>query len=216
MLEIKDVKFSYGKNCILNNVNLQILPGTCTGIIGRNGCGKSTLLSVITGIRKPDTGTIIKASPDIKIGYIPQDNPLMPDLSGYDNMLLWYEGSKKQFENELKSPLIDKLGINKFIKKPVKALSGGMKKKISIAMTLISHPDIVVLDEPSAALDIPTKTEIDNYLAQYISDNHSIIITTHDEAELNICTDLYAIQNNTLVKCDKNVRGEALLNILCG
>lgn len=213
MLIINELSFSYNKNTIFENVNLNIAPGKCVGLLGANGSGKSTLLSVIAGIRKPLHGQIINEQ-KLVIGLIPQENPLMPDLSGYDNLLLWYKGSKKSFDAMLNDPLIKNLGINDFINKPIKKLSGGMKKKISIAAAMLNHPDILLLDEPSAALDIPSKLEIHDYLKNYVSAGHSVILTTHDEIELDICDELYVLHDSKLININNDCRGGELLKYL--
>ena len=215
MLSINNISFAYGNVQILNNVNFEVAPGKCIGIIGANGCGKSTLLSIIAGSRKPNTGSVTHDKGDF-IAYVPQENPLMPDLSGYDNLLLWFKGSRKALKEKLDSELIKMLGIDTYIKKPVKKLSGGMKKKLSLAMALINSPSYIIMDEPGAALDLPTKAEMDSYLEKYIASGGSIIITTHDEAELNLCDEIYVICNKTIKKVDKNIRGRELLDVLIG
>lgn len=138
----------------------------------------------------------------------------MPDLSGYDNMLLWFKGTKKELNKKLDTPLISSLGIKEFMKKPIKNLSGGMKKKISIAMALINDPALMIMDEPGAALDLPSKAEIDGYLKEYIKNGGSIIITTHDESELELCDEIYILKHGKLNPVPADIRGEKLLKEL--
>ncbi len=185
-------RFSYKGNTILENVSMDVEYGTINALIGANGCGKSTLLSIITKEKKAQ-----KFKSDFKgsIGYVPQENPLLQDSTGYDNLLLWFKGSKKEFDSALNSPLISMLGIKDYLKKPVKKMSGGMKKRISIAIALINNPDLLILDEPSAALDLIGKSDIRNYLIKYKETGGTVIITTHDEEEISICDNIYIIKN---------------------
>lgn len=218
MVEIKDLTFAYRKQPILKGLNLSVGEHECIGIIGGNGCGKSTLLSILVGSRKAKKGTITvdldnKKLKDI-LGYVPQENPLIPGLSGFDNLLLWYKGSRKDLKKELEAPNIKMLGIDSFLKKDVEKLSGGMKKRLSIAIALINHPKLLVLDEPSAALDLPCKADIADYLKKYYDDGGSIIIVTHEEAELDICSKVYVLKDGVLTLTDKNKRGKELVKEL--
>lgn len=213
MIKVDKVSFAYSKKNVLNDISFEVKPGTCVGIIGANGCGKSTLLSLITGSFKPKSGKITINS-DVNLGYVPQENPLLPDLSAYDNLLLWYKGSKKQLNKELKNELVSMLGIDNFLKKPVKKLSGGMKKRVSLAIALINEPTVLIMDEPSAALDLPCKSDMHMYLRKFISLGRSVIITTHDEDELDLCDVLYCIKDTHLVKVDNKLRGDDLVKFL--
>lgn len=213
MISIKNIQFSYSKNQILKDISFDVQKGECVGIIGSNGCGKSTLLSIIAGSKKAAKGTI-ELTENEKIGYVPQDNPLLPDLSAFDNILLWYKGSKNELKAELEKDLIKMLKIDSFLKKPVKKLSGGMKKRVSLAIALINEPDILIMDEPSAALDLPCKQDMQVYLKQYLSTGGSVIITTHDEDEFNLCNHLYVIKNGSLNEIDNTLRGEDLVKNL--
>ncbi len=213
MIKVDKVSFAYSKKNVLNDISFEVKPGTCVGIIGANGCGKSTLLSLITGSFKPKSGKITINS-DVNLGYVPQENPLLPDLSAYDNLLLWYKGSKKQLNEELRNELVSMLGIDNFLKKPVKKLSGGMKKRVSLAIALINEPTVLIMDEPSAALDLPCKSDMHMYLRKFISLGRSVIITTHDEDELDLCDVLYCIKDTHLVKVDNKLRGDDLVKFL--
>lgn len=211
MITIKLKEFKYKHNIILKDVDFSFEEGTINSLIGANGCGKSTLLSVIAGERKAaGFSNTFKG----KIGYVPQENPLLNDSSGYDNLFLWYKGSKKQFESELNSPLIKMLGINEYIKRPVKKLSGGMKKRISIAIALINKPDFLILDEPSAALDLICKKDIRDYLMAYKNQGGTVLITSHDEEELAICDNTFIIKNKSIIKSPVKLHGDELVKAI--
>lgn len=211
MINIKLKKFRYKNNIVLENVDFSFKEGTINALIGANGCGKSTLLSVIAGERKaPGFENTFKG----KIGYVPQENPLLNDSTGYDNLFLWYKGNKKSFNEELESPLIKMLGIKDYIKRPIKKLSGGMKKRISIAIALINKPDLLILDEPSAALDLICKKDIRDYLLAYKKAGGTVIITTHDEEELAICDNAFIIKNKAILKTSSKLKGDELVEML--
>ncbi|MGN0327325.1 MAG: ABC transporter ATP-binding protein [Lachnospiraceae bacterium] len=221
MIKIDDVNFSYQKNNILRNLSLQIHQGECIGIVGSNGCGKSTLLSILAGSRRPESGSMLYENTDLLkdhklmaelIGYVPQDNPLLPELSAYDNLFLWFHGNKREFQEALLQDSMKMLMLDDFIRKPVKKLSGGMKKRVSLGIALLNNPKLLILDEPSVALDLPCKQDMHRYLTDCLGTGKTILITTHEEAELDLCTTIYILKNGSLHKVDKNLRGNALIS----
>ena len=138
-IEISNISKKYGKKTVLNDITFSANPGECIGIVGANGCGKSTLLKILSGAISPNGGSIIYKDKNPlaqkkyfyeSIGYIPQDNPLFDNLTVYDNLKLWYCDSPLNLEEEIKSGIIARFGIVKFLKSTVKNLSGGMKKRL--------------------------------------------------------------------------------------
>ena len=186
---------SYGKRKVLNGVSLCANSGECVGVIGRNGCGKSTLLSVIAGVADADSGDIRLSEVDIKnrIGYVPQGTPLYTELSAYDNLRMWY--GKKELAASLESGVCARLEINDFIKMPVRKMSGGMKKRVSICCAMANDPALLLLDEPTAALDIPCKDIIFDYLSECKRQGRIILLTTHSAEELEFCDRLYVLKD---------------------
>lgn len=223
MVNIENIRKSFGKKQVLNGCTFSAGAGECIGIVGVNGSGKSTLLSIIAGIRKADEGIVEIDGKDILkkpgyaskyIGYIPQDNPVFPDLSVKDNLMLWYCDSKVSFDEAASSGVIAMLGLTPVLKQKVKTLSGGMKKRLSIAMAVADNPPVIILDEPSAALDLPTKLAIRDYLKSYMSGGGTVILATHDEEELSLCSRLFVIGSGTLHQVDTELRGDALLKAI--
>ena len=200
--------FSRGKKNVLKDVSFTAESKECIGILGANGCGKSTLLSILAGIQVPDAGSILfqdeplfaKKEKNISscIGYVPQEPPLIPELNAYDNLKLWYSDSHLSLEQELQSGFLSVLGIPSFLKVQVKKMSGGMKKRLSIGCCIAENPKVLLLDEPSAALDIPCKKQIETYLAKYKEAGNTIILTTHEEREIKFCDRLYILKNGML------------------
>lgn len=223
MVKINDIRKSFGKNQVLKGISLQGNGGQCIGIVGTNGSGKSTLLSIIAGMRKADSGTIEICGKDISkkprsateyIGYIPQDNPVFPDLSVKDNLMLWYSDSKITYEEAVSNGVIGLLGLTPILKQKVKTLSGGMRKRLSIAMAVANDPPVIILDEPSAALDLPTKLLIRDYLRSYATKGGTVILATHDEEELSICDVLYVLVDGVLHNVPNTLRGDELLKAM--
>lgn len=218
MIEIDNITSAYGKKRVLNGVTLCAERGECIGIVGPNGCGKSTLLSIMAGVLRPLSGNICYYGKDAlknrsvftkMTGYVPQENPLMPELSVYDNLRLWYT-DKAELQKELEDGFLQLLGIQDFVKIPVSKLSGGMKKRVSLGIALSGMPPVLILDEPSAALDLVCKEDIKRYLRIYLEKKGTVVITTHEERELELCDSLYVMKDGRLKSVDKTLRGDGL------
>lgn len=204
-IEISHLKKSFRRHQVLKDVNLVVEPGTCVGILGANGCGKSTLLSILAGVQRGDGGAFLYEGTDLLrdgkaraqlVGYVPQGTPLIEELSARDNLLLWY--SKTEMEIQLRSGVLQLLGIGDFLKVPVAKLSGGMKKRLSIGCAMAKHPPVLLLDEPTAALDLACKQSIAQWLRRYKQDGGTIVLTTHDVLELELCDSWYILKDGVL------------------
>lgn len=205
MIEIKRIQKKYKKKAVLTDINLDVQEGSCVGILGGNGSGKSTLLSILAGVQKADNGSFLWGGADLFknekireeiLGYVPQGNPLMEELTAWDNLRLWYE--KDELKKELDGGVLDMLGIPDFLKVPVRKMSGGMKKRLSIGCSVANHPKLLLLDEPSAALDLICKERIGNYLKDFKAQGGSIILATHDVQEIELCDVWYILKNGML------------------
>lgn len=230
MITVTDITSSYGRRQILRGASFTAGQGECIGIVGANGCGKSTLMSVLAGTLTPKSGTVIygnrtawsrsgagRMHSDKEVirtmtGYVPQENPLIPELSVYDNLRLWYP-DRHTLRQELEQGILSILGISEFCSKQVNKLSGGMKKRVSIAAAMAGMPQILLLDEPSAALDLICKEDIRTYLRAYLEQGGTIVITTHEESELDLCDKIYVMKNGYLGQADNHLRGGALVRL---
>ena len=219
-IDIVGLKKRYGKRDILKGVTLNIEFGSCIGILGGNGSGKTTILSILAGITDADEGEFICEDYDLLkddkrrrflVGIIPQCNPLIEELSGKDNLLLWHD--RKYLNMSAKEGIIKELGITKFINKRVSTLSEGMKKRLSIACAVKEHSKILLMDEPSAALDIVAKEIIHEYIKKFIDMGGIVILVTHDEGELNLCDRHYILKDGILneYRFDGNIKNLAKL-----
>ena len=205
-MEIKNIKKHYGKKQVLKDISFTASPGECTGILGGNGSGKSTLLNILSGVLRADNGSFTYNGKELLgntklrsslLGYVPQTAPLFEELSAMDNLLLWY--TRDKIKAELENGVLKMLGIDKFIKLSVSKMSGGMKKRLAIGCSVANSPEILLLDEPSAALDLVCKQSICDYIEAYKKDGGTVIIATHDISEISICDKLYILKNGTLI-----------------
>lgn len=204
-MELKGIKKHYRKKIVLENISMTADAGSCVGILGSNGCGKSTLLSVLAGVREADAGQFLYQETDLLknrkyaeqiLGYVPQENPLMAELTAWDNLRLWYD--KKTLETELAEGYLAMLGIGEFLHTTVEKMSGGMKKRLSIGCAIAHKPKILLMDEPSAALDIICKERIYNYFEEFKSQGGILLLATHEVQELELCDQLYILKEGKL------------------
>ena len=204
-VQITHVEKKYHRKMVLKDICLEARGGSCIGILGCNGSGKSTLLSILAGVVHPDGGSFLCDGKDLLrdsalrsklVGYVPQGTPLIEELSAKDNLLLWY--SPRQLEEELEKGVLKLLGIDTFLKTPVNKMSGGMKKRLSIGCAVANRPPILLLDEPTAALDLVCKESIAAYLRRHKRSGGLLLLTTHDVMELELCDAWYIIRGGVL------------------
>lgn len=204
-VEINHIKKGFGKKTVLEDVTFSAEGGECVGILGGNGSGKSTLLSILAGVQRSSKGEFLYDDKDLftmpkvrsnAVGYVPQGTPLIEELTAKDNLLLWYD--RKTLKRELSDGILLTLGINEFIKTTVSKMSGGMKKRLSIGCALAKRQPILLLDEPTAALDLACKETIADYIRQYKSLGGVVILATHDVMELDLCDKLFILKNGSL------------------
>lgn len=220
-IEIKNLSKSYGKHQVLKDITFSAQGGSCIGILGANGCGKSTMLSILAGVLERDGGQFLYNGEDLfanrkkrsaLVGYVPQGTPLIEELSGWDNLLLWYD--RKALKESLENGILHLLGVDEFVKMPVKKMSGGMKKRLSIGCAMAKQPPILLLDEPTAALDLACKEEIAQYLRRYKQAGGLLLLTTHDTQELSLCDRIYVIREGLLRECSYNGNLKELVDCL--
>lgn len=214
MIEVTNIMKKYKKKEVLKGVSFSANKGECIGIIGANGSGKSTLLAILAGAGKADSGSIYfnqqEAIGNSKlyseyIGYVPQENPIIEELTVKDNLTLWCTYAGIKYEDLKKHGSIDFLDLDSVINMTAGKLSGGMKKRLSIAFALCNKQPILVMDEPSAALDLVCKADIYNYMKYYINEGGTILISTHDEAELALCDRLFLLKHGKLKEVSTGV-----------
>lgn len=204
-IELSGIQKAYRRKVVLESVSLTAKEGSCVGILGGNGCGKSTLLSILAGVQKADGGSFLCDGEDLLqnterrkslLGYVPQGNPLIEELNAWDNLRMWYD--RRTLKRELDQGVLAILGIDGFLKVPVHKMSGGMKKRLSIGCAVAGKPKILLLDEPSAALDLVCKEKIYNYFETYKNEGGILLLATHDLQELALCDQCYILKKGKL------------------
>lgn len=219
MIEVKNVCKKYRTKTILNNVNFTVEPGDYVAIIGTNGCGKSTLLKILSGSIKPDSGKVsyfghdlIRSSPKAKsfCGYVPQGNPLMEELSVEDNLKLW------ELKKNSRYNVIKEFSLQDMLKMQVSKLSGGMKRRLSIACAIVNMPSILLLDEPTAALDLYYQSMIRQWLDDYSNANGTIIMVTHEAAEIMRANKKLFMKDGNLIRLDDSITMDNITNMING
>lgn len=185
---------SFGKREILKDVSLELKAGTILGLIGPSGAGKTTTIKCLMGMEKLDKGTaevFRTPMPNRKIlqklGYMGQSEALYDNLSAKENLtffgnLMGMTGNQLSHSIEEKMALVN---LGDFTNQLVSTYSGGMKRRLSLAMTLLSDPDFIILDEPTVGIDPSLRVAIWHQLRELANNNKAIIVTTHvmDEAE---------------------------------
>jgi len=211
LVTLKNVSISFGKRTILDNVSFSINHGEILGMLGPNGAGKSTIFNLITGLVKPDYGSIIFGGENVtqypiyertkkfNVGYVPQHGGFFHDMTLFENLKaiseILIEDKKTR---ELKTnQLISKFELEPIKNIKAKFLSGGQKKKLVIALALLGDPKILLLDECFAALDVLTIKMLQNIIVNLQTENNiGICICDHQARDLLSCVDIALILSN--------------------
>lgn len=187
LIEIKNIKKNYhtltGEIEAIKDISFNIKEGSFTAIVGPSGCGKSTLLNIIASLEDKTSGDI-KCKNNLKIGYMLQEDALLPWLTVLDNALLGLKINHQEENKEYVKYLLKTYGLEKFMDKYPKELSGGMKQRVALIRTLAIKPDLLLLDEPFSALDYQSRLKVSEDVYQIIkNEKKTAIMITHDIAE---------------------------------
>ncbi len=211
IIELNNVSLSYGNRLILDNLNFKINEGQIFGMLGPNGVGKSTIFNLITGLISPNNGKIKISGHDVtnypiylrtkkfKVGYVPQYGGFFNDLTLHDNLKAISEIviENKNYRLERINYLVSKFELDNLKDIKAKFLSGGQKKKLVIALSLLSEPKVLLLDECFAALDVLTIKMLQEIIVSLQSENRiSICICDHQARDLLACVDMAMILND--------------------
>ena len=211
LLKLKNISLSFENRQILQNINFEINRGEIFGMLGPNGVGKSTIFNLITGLIKPDSGEIFIKNEKVndfpifartskfKIGYVPQYGGYFQDLTLYQNLKAVAEILLKDQRSidEKINFLISKFDLSQIRDIKAKFLSGGQKKKLVIAMALLGDPELLLLDECFAALDVMTIKMLQQIIVNLQSENRiTICICDHQARDLLTCVDIAIVLSN--------------------
>ena len=211
IISFENINLSYGSRLILDNINFKINEGQIFGMLGPNGVGKSTIFNLITGLILPNSGKIKLSNTDVldypiylrtkkfQIGYVPQYGGYFNDLTLYQNLkaiseIVINDKSKEDYKINF---LISKFELENLKNVKAKFLSGGQKKKLVIALSLLSDPKVLLLDECFAALDVLTIKMLQEIIVNLQKEsNITICICDHQARDLLVCVDKAMILSN--------------------
>ena len=212
-LSLTNIEKTIGSKKILSKISFSVEKNEIVGLLGPNGAGKTTAFYIAAGLMFPNQGKILIKNKDVTnkpmharanlgLGYLPQESSLFPDLSVEDNLFGITELLKHDREHKIKNvaKIIDEFNLTKILQIKGRMLSGGQRRKVEIARTLICEPKIMLLDEPFAGIDPIAVEEIKELLLEITKKNISILITDHNVREtLNLCNKAIILSNGMVI-----------------
>jgi ABC-2 type transport system ATP-binding protein len=210
-VDIENLSKDYGKLRALNNIMLNVPPGTIYGLIGPNGAGKTTLIKTLVGAVKPDNGSVKVLGLDPlrdkwklrkQIGYMPQSPALYDDLSAKDNLLFFGNAQNTANLKQKANEILEFAELSNRANDLVRNFSGGMKKRVSLCCALIHQPKIVFLDEPTAAIDPHLKLESWKLFRRLADKGVTLFISTHLMDEALLCDKVAILRNGEVLAVD--------------
>lgn len=210
-VEVKELVKKYGRSIVLDGLNFKIYKGEIFGLLGPNGAGKSTFISILTTLIKPtsgdiliDTFSVVKQADKIKtgIGFVPQDIALYPMLSGLDNLNFWagIYNLKGQIKRNRVDEALSVVKLEDRAKDRVSEYSGGMKRRLNIAVALLHQPDLLVMDEPTVGVDIQSRKYIFEAVGKLRAAGRTVVFTSHYVDEMEAICDRIAILDKGGIK----------------
>jgi iron(III) transport system ATP-binding protein len=206
ILTLSNVSKSFGTQMVLKGLSLDVADGEFVAVLGSSGSGKTTLLRLIAGFDEPDSGEIsisrkLVASKNVfvaaearKVGYVPQDAALFPHLSVFENVAFGLKGMSKPARVDRVRQLLKLVSMESFENQSATELSGGQKHRVALARALAPEPELILLDEPFAALDAELRTRIREEIKQVLDKvSSTTILVTHDQEEALSIADRVAL-----------------------
>lgn len=209
-IEIRNLNKFYGKKQALSNVNLTIEQGMF-GLLGRNGAGKTTLMKILSTLLQKKDGSVtvcgvpIENAKEIRriVGYLPQEFSMYPTMSVAEAMdyLGILSGIKTKERKKRIDLLLKKVNLTEHKSKKVKALSGGMKRRLGIAQALLNDPKVLIVDEPTAGLDPEERIRFRNLLCD-VAEDRIVILSTHIVGDIEAtCENLAILNDGSILYC---------------
>jgi len=215
-INIENLGFHYPGNdgVTFSGLNLKVKKGERFGLFGPNGAGKTTLLSLMTGLLSADQGTVQLLGHDVRkhsnkvnalFGFVPQDFSFYQELSPVENLEFfgaWAGLSKGQVKKKT-DELLTILGLENVRDKQVDKFSGGMKRRVNLAIGVIHNPSVLILDEPTVGVDVQTRHAIINYLLELNKNGTTLIYTSHQLSEAEgLCEQVALIDSGEIIAHD--------------
>ena len=211
VLSASNLQKSYGDLQVVADISLTIESGECFGLLGPNGAGKTTTLRMCLGLTDPDEGEITllglpvpqrAREARLKVGVVPQMDNLDPDFTARENLLVYgrYFGLPDKVINARIPDLLEFAGLSQRADAKITLLSGGMKRRLTLARALINDPDVLILDEPTTGLDPQARHLIWDRLKKLMAQGKTLLLTTHfmDEAE-RLCNRLSVMTQGRII-----------------
>lgn len=212
ILEVRKLSKKYGDFTAVNDVNFTIEKGEIFGFLGPNGTGKTSTINMLTGLSRPTSGSIYLSDIDCiknikkaqqRMGIVPDESNLYDEMSGFENLTFCASlyGMEKATRERRAKELLDQFGLTEAGKKPFKAYSKGMKRKLTIAAGIIHDPEILFLDEPTTGIDVESARQIRKLILNLNAKGTTIFLTTHyiEEAE-RLCHRVGFIVSGKIIK----------------
>ena len=207
MLEVRGLCKSYGGRQVLSPVSFTLPPGQCLGLAGSNGSGKSTLLRLLAQVQRPDSGDVLYRGRSVlgdrqflrrTLGYAPQNAELVPELTVKQQLTLWQRACG--LAGPLPGDVLELLGLEPLLRRPVRALSGGMAQRVSIALALLPRPQILLMDESTAGLDQEYVPRLLEWLEAFLAAGGSLVWCSHHPEELErLCGAVLRLEDGRLL-----------------
>ncbi len=210
MLSVENLSKSYGSLKAVDDISFQVCPGEIYGLLGPNGAGKTTTISCVCGLLKGECGRVQLNDIDLasdpiefkrQIGIVPQEMAIYADLSATENISFWGElaglGGK-----ELKSAVtrvLELVGLSDRAKEPARKFSGGMKRRLNLAVGLVHSPKLLLLDEPTVGIDIQARLNILDVVREAAKNNMAVLYTTHHLEEAQDLCDRIGIMDKSRI-----------------
>lgn len=214
-IEINNLAFAYpGQQPLIRGLGLKVKQGTRFGLFGPNGAGKTTLMGLMTGLLAYHQGSVQLLGSELKdhqkalnrrIGLVPQDFAFYEELSPAENLAFfgaWY-GMPSAVIREKTRELLGLMGLQQVADKPVRQFSGGMKRRVNLAIGVIHQPELLFLDEPTVGVDVQSRNAIVAYLKSINAAGTTLVYTSHQlqEAE-DLCQDIALIDQGEIISSD--------------
>jgi ABC-2 type transport system ATP-binding protein len=216
-IEVSNLTKSYDKVVAVNDIGFQVRHGELFGFLGPNGAGKTTTINLLTGLARPDVGTINISGIDCTnnpkaaqhlVGIVPDESNLYPELTGYDNLTFCAAlyGMRKNERQKRARELLDTFGLNDAAGRKFAGYSKGMKRKLTFAAGIIHQPPILFLDEPTTGIDVASARQVRQIIAELHRKGTTVFLTTHyiEEAE-RLCERIAFIVNGRIVRNDSTM-----------
>src|SRR3954452_20051147 len=211
-IEVQQVHKRFGAVHALTGVNLRIEPGEFFGLLGPNGAGKTTLISILAGLARADSGTLNVMGYDVgrdyrlarrALGVVPQELVFDPFFTVRETLLIQSGYFGLRDNDAWVDEIIERLDLKDKAYANMRQLSGGMKRRVLVAQALVHKPTVIILDEPTAGVDVELRQGLWQFIRQLNGDGHTIVLTTHylDEAEA-LCSRVGMLKQGKLVALD--------------